>query len=161
MVLQHTRGFSLIELVVVIVLAGILSAFVIPRLNISTFEQSGFFIQALAAVRHAQKTAIASGCTVIVNIDGAGCTLDWSGGPAGAICPAFTVAPDIINVATGKTNFCLNGTAEAVPTGGSFRFDAIGRPLDNTDTILTSAQDIVIGSRSIRVEAETGYPHEL
>ncbi len=159
--LQRIRGFSLIELVAVIVLAGILSAFIIPRLNVTSFEESGFFIQALAAIRHAQKTAIASGCIVMVNIDAAGCTLDWSGGPAGATCPVFTAAPDIINLATGDTDFCLSGTAAAPPLGGSFRFDPIGRPLDNTDTVLSVAQDIVIGSRTIRVEAETGYPHEI
>ncbi len=158
---HRRQGFSLIELVVVIVISGILSAFIIPRLNLSSFEQSGFFSQALATVRHGQKTAIASGCIVIVNIDGSGCTLDWSGGPAGTTCPAFTVAPDIINVASGGTDFCTNSSAEAVPTGGSFRFDHIGRPLDNSDTILNTAQDIVIGSRTIRVEAETGYPHEI
>ena len=154
-------GYSLIELITVIVIAGVLSVLIIPRLDISSFEESGFFSQALAATRYAQKTAIASGCIVIVNIDASGCTLDWSGGPAGAGCPAASAPPDIVNVASGDTEFCGNSSPAAAPTGGSFRFDVIGRPTDNTDTILTVPQDIVIDTRTIRVEAETGYAREI
>jgi len=140
------KGFSLTELVVVIVIIGILAVIVLPRINLTVFEQAGFFQQALAAIRHGQKLAIASGCDVDVAINSTSCTLTWSGAPTG--CPATAIN----NTATGAANFCQGGTAEGSPSA-NITFDNIGRP----DTQKT----IVFGSRTIRVEAETGYTHEL
>lgn len=53
-------GFSLIELVTVMVVVGILAAFAIPRFVDRTgFESRGFYDQAQGIVRYAQKIAIA------------------------------------------------------------------------------------------------------
>lgn len=143
---EVTRGFSLIELIVVIVLIGILSIFALPRLNLTLFKQTGFFQQALAAIRHGQKLAVASGCDVDVAINPTACTLTWSGTPAG--CPSTAID----NTATGAANFCQGGTAAGSPSA-SITFDSVGRP--------DAQKTIVFGSRTIRVEAETGYTHEL
>ena len=146
MFFESNRGFSLTELVVVIVLVGILAVFALPRLNLSLFEQSGFFQQALAAIRQGQKLAVASGCDVDVTINPTTCTLAWNGAPAG--CPSSAID----NTATGSANFCQGGTAAGSPSA-SITFDNIGRP--------DAQKTIVFGSRTIRVEAETGYTHEL
>lgn len=140
------RGFSLIELIVVIILVGIVSVAVLPRVNLSLFQQAGFFQQALAAIRHGQNLAIASGCDVDVAINATTCTLTWSGSPAG--CPSTAIN----NTATGAANYCQNGTAAGSPSA-SITFDGIGRP--------DAQKTIVFGSRTIRVEAETGYTHEI
>jgi len=140
------RGFSLIELIVVIIIIGIVSLFVIPRFNLAGFQQAGFFQQALAAIRHGQKLAVSSGCDVDVVINSTSCTLNWSGTPAG--CPSSSIA----NTASGAANFCQGGTAAGSPSA-SITFDNIGRP--------DSQKTIVFGSRTIQVEAETGYTHEL
>jgi MSHA pilin protein MshC len=140
------KGFSLTELVVVIVIIGIIAVVVLPRINLTLFEQAGFFQQSLAAIRHGQKLAIASGCDVDVVINSTSCTLTWSGSPAG--CPATAID----NTATGAANFCQGGTAEGSPSV-NITFDNIGRP--------DAQKTIVFGSRTIRVEAETGYTHEI
>jgi MSHA pilin protein MshC len=140
------KGFSLTELVVVIVIIGIIAVVVLPRINLTLFEQAGFFQQSLAAIRHGQKLAIASGCDVDVVINSTSCTLTWSGSPAG--CPATAID----NTATGAANFCQGGTAEGSPSA-NITFDNIGRP--------DAQKTIVFGSRTIRVEAETGYTHEI
>lgn len=59
----------MIELVTVMVIIGALAVFVVPRLNPSGFERYAFRNELLAAVRYAQKTAMASGCDVAVRLD--------------------------------------------------------------------------------------------
>jgi MSHA pilin protein MshC len=141
-------GFTLFELIVVMVLIGILGVFVAPRLNLTTFRETGFYQQAFSAIRYAQKQAIASGCTVNVTINTTQCLLTWAGVPAPPDCPVN--GTNITNPASGKNNFCTDSTAAGSP-GASFSFDHIGRP--------SAAQTITFGSRTILVEAETGYVH--
>lgn len=62
-------GFSLIELVVVILLLGIVSVFALGGLfNRDQFAAKGFFDDTRNAVRFAQKLAISTGCEVRVLI---------------------------------------------------------------------------------------------
>lgn len=150
---KNKSGFTLIELVIVMLVASIIAVFVFPRLDISGFRSTGFFQQAITTIRFAQKQAIASGCTVQVDISGSDCNLNW------VSCGAAGNDP-ILNPANNDSNFCSDSTPSGGISNGSFRFDNIGRPMDNSGNILTAAQDVTIGNRTIRVEAETGYTHE-
>jgi len=67
------RGFTLIELVVVLVIAGILATVVGPRFfGNPTFSQRGYADELASALRLAQKTAVASDCQAEVNVTAAG-----------------------------------------------------------------------------------------
>lgn len=148
------RGFTLIELIVVILLISILAAFMLPRLNLTTFRETGFVQQSTAALRYGQKQAIGSGCLVNVFITAADCTLEWTGLPAGLGCPAG--GTNIINPATSLDNFCDSSTPEStadLPT--TIQFDNIGRP-----TAIAGDLTLALGSRTITIEAETGFTHE-
>lgn len=130
-------------------IVGILATIAVPRLNIAGFRERGFIQQSLAAIRYAQKQAIASGCDVEVDITASECKLDFlAGGPG---CSASS----IINPITSNTDFCLDSDAPAGSTfPGTFSFDNIGRPSGGT-------QQFVLDGRTIQVEAETGYAREL
>ncbi|MDZ7829085.1 MAG: type II secretion system protein [Halofilum sp. (in: g-proteobacteria)] len=59
-----SRGFTIIELITVLVMVGALAVFVVPRLDPEGFDRYGFRQEVLSAARYAQKTAMASGCDV-------------------------------------------------------------------------------------------------
>ncbi len=66
---MHSRGFTLVELILMIVIIGILAAVVGPRFfDRQTFDDRMFYEEALAALRYAQKRAIAGGCPVRVQV---------------------------------------------------------------------------------------------
>ncbi len=148
------RGFTLIELIVVILVIAILASYAIPKLNIDKFRESGFVQQSASAIRYGQKQAIGSGCQVNVLITAADCTLQWNGLPAGLGCPAG--GTNLVNPATGSNDFCDSSTPESsadLPT--TIRFDNIGRP-----TATLGDLSLNLGSRTITIEPETGFSYE-
>ena len=140
--INRSIGFTLIELIIVLLVAAILAATVFPNLNINIFRQIGGVQQATAAIRYAQKQAITSGCQVDVQITSSNCALNWNGCTAAAI----------LNPATGDTNFCDNSDPGVSPAV-SFSFNNIGEP--------SAPQTIVFSNgRTLNVEANTGFIYE-
>ena len=137
-------GFTLIELIVVILLVGILSVIVIPNLSLEGFRQTGGFQQGIATIRFGQKLAITSGCQVDVSIAASTCTLTFNG-CTGAAVPS---------PGGGGTNFCTNSNPGVSPTV-NFSFDNIGAPLGGQQTIVFS------GGQTVIVEANTGFAYEM
>ena len=73
---SSAQGVTLIELIVVLLLIGILSAYVASRFfSTSSFDQAGFTQQSLSSIRYAQKLAIASGCDVRLTFTATSITL--------------------------------------------------------------------------------------
>jgi MSHA pilin protein MshC len=134
----------------VIVLVSILAVYAIPKFNLNLFKEAGYIQQAAAAIRYAQKQAIASGCMIEVAITAAGCNLNWNNPTASADCPVDNTA--ILNPGSGTNNFCEDSTpGSTADLPAVFTFDKIGRP--------SAAQSIDLGDKTLEVEAETGYTH--
>ncbi len=143
-----SRGFTFTELVMIIAIVGILAAVAVPRLtSTSDFSVQGTFDRTLAAVRYAQKQAIARNATVRVGFAGNGVSacLD-SGGACGAA---------ITDPSNGAA-LAVTGTSDVTITGTSFTFDGLGRP--STGPIAVTVASTAV-TRRFTIEAETGHAH--
>lgn len=142
---RAARGFTLIELIMVIVILGVLAVFVAPRLNTDDFNARGFHDETLALLRFAQKTAIAQRRVVCValNANGVALTMDTSVPPDGT-CDAAPALPN-----TPRRGQGLVGSVAA------FQFTPLGSTNQAAAVVITIAN-----STAIRVEADTGYVHD-
>ena len=74
--LRTVAGFTLIELITVLILVGILAVTALPRMfDRNTFESRGFFDETKSILRYAQKSAIAQRRDVCVTFAGTGAAL--------------------------------------------------------------------------------------
>jgi MSHA pilin protein MshC len=87
----HERGYTLIELIAVIVVIGILSAVIGPRFFSNTqFSERGYADELAAALHITQSTAVNSGCAASLNITASGYLAQQRGLSAGALPPCAT-----------------------------------------------------------------------
>lgn len=142
-----TRGFTLVEMVLVIVLTGVLAVTLFARFDTADFQRQGFYEQALAGARYAHKVAIASGCEVQYQLDGAGFGLRQR---ANCTTGAFDVA--VRDPAEGMSvAFDKNAPAGTAIVGIATVFNSLGIPsVSGTATIQ---------GRQFTIEAETGFVH--
>ncbi|TRZ90030.1 MAG: prepilin-type N-terminal cleavage/methylation domain-containing protein [Rhodocyclaceae bacterium] len=136
-------GFTLIELVLVIVLLGILSAVIAPNLTRSGIDGRNFFDRTLNSVRFAQKLAIAQRRSVYVCI----------GANSVAVAFASGCASPATDPGGGAINF--SNTAVSMSTL-EFSFDAQGQVATQHDITVTVDNG---DAYTLRVENNTGYVH--
>jgi MSHA pilin protein MshC len=143
-------GFTLFELLIVIVLLSILSVFALSSLfDQDEFAARGFFDDTVNSVRFAQKLAISTGCEVRVATSVSGYQLLQS-----STCTASDFANSVVNPANRGNNYQnLN-----IPNGFNLSptttvtFDALGIPgSDETFTLTDGAT-----SYSFNLSGQTG-----
>jgi len=151
-------GFTLVELVIVLIVAGILATVGMSRFfGVQDFQERGFYDETLAAVRYAQKLAVASGCDVEVNVGPGGFALrERSGCSSGA----FTTA--VRKPGSGGA-FAASAPPKVSIGSMDFYYDPLGRPRAVAGgAVLTISPAVTIGGRTPRtltVEHETGFVH--
>ena len=157
---RRERGFTIIELIMVIVILGVLAVFATPMLRTDDFKARGFHDETLALLRYAQKTAVAQRRSVCVNLNATGVTMTiFAANPATGACSA---APSLNppNTPRGGTGLAATSNTLATCTGAAGALTAFQfTPLGSTDQ--TCNVDItIVNSTAITVEAATGYVHD-
>ncbi|MFI3156627.1 MAG: prepilin-type N-terminal cleavage/methylation domain-containing protein [Methylococcaceae bacterium] len=149
--LKQSAGFTLVELVMVIVILSILAATVTSRFwDNNVFEQRGFIDQVFTTLRYAQKTAIAQHRFICVGFTANSVALTIDITAITAIYNATTCVGASVVDLTGEThNVAARPGVSFSTTPINFYFDALGRPSSGTFG--------VIGATTITVEQETGY----
>ena len=136
-----SRGFSALELIVTLVVAGILAALAIPYFTQSETNAAWFRDQVRSALRYAQRQAVANRRTVHVII-------------------APTTVRLCYDLPAPTTNPCANELAHqrltapsgvTIGTTTNFSFNGLGRPSFGTNLSFS------VGPRTVTVHAETGY----
>lgn len=168
------RGFTLIELVMVILILGVLSVYAAPRMfNSGDFYARGFHDETLSILRYAQKAAIAQRRLVCVTFTAtapAKATLSIAEKNEDAVCSKPLTGPNKnceVDGITGLTA-CIEARSGISYSGtpAPINFNGLGQPVDlTTAKPITTAQTIKVANNgsdisTVIVEGETGYVHD-
>jgi MSHA pilin protein MshC len=163
----------MVELIVVMILIGILGAVGAARFyNRGTFDASAFANQTAAALRFAQKVAIAQNRSVSARFDGTSVSLCFDTGCTAKVTAPFSVKTDS-TYCTSATWYCVRSPTNVSYTTslgsvsgnapGYITFDALGRPYSGGAALATVTTLTVNGgpgnTKIVSVEPETGYVH--
>ena len=153
---RTAEGFTLTELVVVMVIVAILAAFAVSRFSSQSFDTLGFTDQTAAMLRYAQKTAVSQRRTVCVSISGNAISLSYTPCPGGTVLPLPGSSGNFPVSAPSGVSVTLTGTTSP------FSFSALGQPSSSSGVPLTAQLTVtIVGdvTNAITVEQETGYVH--
>ena len=136
-----TSGFTLVELIVTILIIGILSISIAPRFfNVNSYQDRKASDELLTALRYTQQIAMARGGDIQLNLQTDNYTIELTDGtdlrsPTGSAYPIF-----------------FDGVTTSTVT---IEYDGLGTRVPDNEL------DIIIGTKTIRIEQGTGYAHLL
>lgn len=153
------RGFTLVELVIVLVLLGLLAAYAAPRiLDTQAFNTRGLYDQTQALLRYAQKVAIAQRRTVCIRFTSTVATLTMASTSGATSCtPATPLTGPQGEIPAAIT---AKGAATYGTTPLQLNFNGLGQPINDLGAAWATVQTVNITNGpagGITVQPVTGY----
>ncbi len=144
-------GYTLVELVVVMTVAGILAVYIAPRFwNQQSFSDRGYADELASALRATQKAAVISGCPAQLTLQAGSYSAAQQAASGNTCNPADTSWSTPLIGADGSP------LADSAPAStyaspiGSFQFDTQGRLTSSPGTTIT------VGTHTITLDPGTG-----
>lgn len=144
-------GYTLIELVVVMAVAGILAAYIAPRLwNQQSFSDRGYADELAAALRATQKAAVITGCPAQLTLTASSYAAAQQAALGNTCDPADGSWSTPLLGADGSRIQDSAPANTTVSSTGAFLFDTQGRLSSSPGTTIT------VGTHTISIAAGTG-----
>jgi MSHA pilin protein MshC len=151
---QGARGFTMVELLVVIVMLGALAAVVMPKMDAALgLRTDAARDEVLSALRYAGQTAVSHRRLVCADVSATAVTLRIASIRPASTCNSALGGPD------GGSAFTANAgnAALAVTPAGTLFFQPDGRvTTDGAGSAAAARTVTVAGAPSITVSGETG-----
>ncbi len=144
-------GYTLVELVVVMAVAGVMAAYIAPRFwNQQTFSDRGYADELAAALRSTQKTAVITGCPaqLILTSTAYSATQQAVSGNSCNLADATWPTP-VLSADGSPVQDSAPANTVVNPTG-AFQFDTQGRLSSSPATTIT------VGTHTLTIAAGTG-----
>jgi len=149
---QRASGFTLVELIVVIIIVGVIGTIALPRFfDSNAFSERGFYEELAAALNSARAAAVATGCPVRFVLTGAGYSASQQQVAAGRCDPSDATWPQPVTLADGSTLSGATPSGVSLSGATTITFDALG------GTGLGSNHVVAVGPYSLAVNAASGY----
>jgi prepilin-type N-terminal cleavage/methylation domain-containing protein len=149
--MNRAKGFSLVEMVMVIVIIGALSIIAISKFNLNSFESAAYTTELAAAIRYAQEKSMSN--------SGAA---DYQIAINGTNYRVTQAGADIPHPVTGAGIYQPSWTNVALAPTGVISFDAYGTPTLSGGLSWSGNQEVIavtVGSDTgnVVVEQVTGF----
>lgn len=156
---RAAQGYTMVELITVMVVIGILAAIAVPRITqITEFSGSAYRSQLVSALRHAQKSALSHRHRVCVTLGASGVTIKIASDPSVVNC-------DLTLTSLYTDASFYNSKDKAVTASGplvngsqpTMFFQPNGEIWDSTGNVINAGSIDITGVRPIRIDGSTGH----
>jgi len=158
--LERSKGFTLIELVMVLAIIAILAIEAVPRFfSTFTYNQQVYYDEVLNSLRYARKLAVGQGNHIQVSVTANSITLQRR--IEGSACNTGTTFQPVTDPGTSTSGYVKtapNGVTLTFSADWPIYFNGLGQAIRASNcSVIASDTITVVGGNTVTVLGETGF----